>query len=71
MAIDLLLKEAQGLSEDVILEVVRFIQFIKLEKRGQTGGAVKTRRELADKYAGKIKMSEDFDDPLEDFQGYM
>ncbi len=71
MAIDLLLQEAQGLSEDTILEIVRFVQFIKQERNSQGEAAPGSRRSLSEKYAGKVKMSEDFDEPLEEFRAYM
>ena len=72
MAIDVLVAEAQGLSEDALMEVIRFVRFIKNEKRSaisDTDGGKAIRS--AGKYRGKIQMAEDFDDPLEDFKEYM
>ena len=33
MAYEMLLQEAQGMSEDALMEVIRFMRFIKLEGR--------------------------------------
>ena len=76
MAIDILLTEAQGLPEDALMEVVRFIRFIKTEiqpKPSTISNTAENRKILrtAGKYRGKIKMSEDFDEPLDEFEEYM
>ena len=74
MALDILLREAQGLPDDVIMGLVLLIQSIKSARpvgQMQTEDTTVLRRELADKYAGKIKMAEDFDAPMEEFQEYM
>ena len=36
MALDLLLQEAQGLSEDALMQVVRFMRFMKTESSEKT-----------------------------------
>lgn len=77
MAIDVLLHEAQGLSEDALMEVIRFVRFIKSERENPPGkaittdGTAKKKIRSAGKYRGAIKMADDFDAPLEEFRGYM
>lgn len=74
MAIDILLHEAQGLPEDAIMEVVRFVKFIKAEGMSRSAAHVVEKQKKvrnAGKYRGQIKMSDDFDAPLEEFRGYM
>ncbi len=70
MGVDILIKEADGLSEDKIAEVVSFIQFLKTkdnpsvttEKRQfRTPGGLK----------GDCIMAEDFDDTPECFKEYV
>ena len=76
MAIDILLHEAQGLPEDALMEVVRFVKFIKSESMNRASNATPKEQAAkqtrsAGKYRGQIKMSDDFDAPLEEFRGYM
>ena len=79
MSYELLMQEAQGLSEDELMEVVRFMKFIKTESLIefpqkqpliQNSGKsqwVRTPGGLS----GRIVMSEDFDDPIPGFEEYM
>ena len=74
MAFELLVAEASDLSEDSIMEVVRYIRKIK-EKAQRTDGDMYERshpvvRE-AGKYRGQIVMTDDFDEPLDAFRAYM
>ena len=77
MAIDILLSEAQGLTEDALMEIVRFVKFLKAEGAGRLtectseDQAVQKKVRNAGKYRGQIAMSDDFDAPLEEFRGYM
>ena len=78
MAIDLLLQEAKGLSDDTLMEVVRFIRFIKADslKAADTSGEKNPEREQktmrkAGLYKHQIWMSDDFDAPLDEFKEYM
>lgn len=73
MAIDLLLQEAQGLSEESLMEVVRFMQFIKAERKNNASFAAQAEqsRRQAGLYQGMIRMTEDFDAPLPEFKEYM
>lgn len=77
MGLDLLLQETKGLSEEALMEVVRFVKFMKSESANNLGlasandsnGTKKIR--LAGKYRGKGWMADDFDEPLNDFKEYM
>lgn len=73
MALELLMQEAQGLSEEALMEVVRFVRFIKSEDR--TAGAAKTAEprkvRQAGGFRGQIWMAEDFDAPMDEFKEYM
>jgi hypothetical protein len=78
MALDLLIQEAQGLSEDSLMEVVRFMRFIKNEhnlhliaSKKVTSTEEKPKIRQAGKYRGQFHISPDFDEPLEEFREYM
>ena len=74
MALDLILQEAQGLSEESLMEVIRFMKFIKAE--GMKAADAKSEMEYskvrkAGLYRGQIWMADDFDAPLSEFKEYM
>ena len=77
MALELLIQEAEGMSEAALLQVLRFMRFIKAEpaqqsaeeRAGQEENRPVIRR--AGIYRGQIRMAEDFDAPLEEFEEYM
>ena len=78
IALDLLLEEAQGMSEASLMEVVRFMRFVKMENNGNPEEPVSHYAEGSSNvirkpglYKGLIKMADDFDAPLEDFKEYM
>ncbi len=77
MPLDLLIQETKGLSEEAIMEIVRFTRFIKLEtmilpfEDGKKTNDGKAIRRQAGLLKGRIKMAEDFDAPLDDFEEYM
>lgn len=71
MPIDLLMKEAEGMSDDAIMEVIRFMRFIKIENNVRNSSSLKRRTGLAGKYRGQGWMADDFDAPLDDFREYM
>ena len=58
--IDLLLEEAKGMKDEDIMQVVRFIRFLKY------GDKKKCRNAGYFKDSGKGWMADDFDDPLND-----
>lgn len=76
MALELLLNEAKGMSEEALMEVIRFMRFLKVDSVNEPvtdmtalQGTKKYRS--AGSYRGQIIMSDDFDDPIEDFKEYM
>lgn len=78
MALDVLIQEAQGLTEESLMEVVRFMRFIKSEhnlhiipSEKAVSTEDKTRIRQAGKYRGQFHISPDFDEPLEEFREYM
>jgi len=77
MALDLLLQEASGLSEAELNQVIRFVRFIKIEsvnKKSSENENVNTHSSVIRKagiYRGKGWMSDDFNEPLDDFKEYM
>lgn len=76
MAIELLLSEAQGMSEEALMEVVRFMRFIKEDSVNSPGAESETTQRdrkyrAAGSFRGQITMSDDFDEPIDDFEEYM
>ena len=78
MAIDLLLQETKGLSEEALMEIVRFVRFMKTESKdsfraadAETNTENRPIRRKSGKYRGQGWMAEDFDAPLEEFREYM
>lgn len=75
MAIEALLKEAKGLSEESVMEVIRFIKFLKQETQNPSylpdslPSQQKIRKEGL--YKGQIWMSDDFNSPMDEFKEYM
>ena len=74
MAFELLVAEARDLPEESIMEVIHFIRVLKM-KSNHADGAFPSKdhpviRE-AGKYRGQIVMSDDFDEPLNEFGEYM
>ena len=79
MAYEWLMQEAQGLSEDELMEVVRFMKFIKTEaliESSQKQPLIQNSGRshwirIPGGLSGKIVMTEDFDDPIPGFEEYM
>ena len=78
MLIDMLLQEAKGMTDDAILEVVRFIQFLKIAPvknvssfAAQAGNEGKKVYRKPGLYKEQIKIADGFDDPLDDFEENM
>ena len=77
MALDILLQEVSGMSEADLNQIIRFVRFIKIESANEkntdtvnknTSGRVIRQAGI---YKGKGWMSNDFNNPLEDFKEYM
>ena len=78
MAYELLIQEAQGMSEASLMEVVRFMRFIKSERRAESSHLSTEQEKDRSMWIrkpgglnGKVRMSKDFDAPLDEFQEYM
>lgn len=71
MAIDTLINETKGMSEQDINEVIDFIRFIKIRPYKNENLTTRKKYRRAGRHQGKIRMSEDFDAPLDDFKEYM
>ena len=71
MAIDTLINEAKGMSDQDIREVIDFMRFIKIKSTKADSSSNKKKYRQAGRYQGKIRMAADFDAPLEDFKEYM
>ena len=73
MPLELLIQETQGLSNEAIMEVVRFVRFLKTESQSDTALAAQPKKKYrtAGMHRGQGWMADDFDAPLADFKEYM
>ena len=74
MALELLISEARDLSEDSIMEVVQYIRAIKFKSRHAENDVPLSEQPVireAGMYRGQVFLSDDFNEPLEDFKEYM
>lgn len=78
MAYEMLMQEAQGMSEAALMEVVRFMRFIKGESKAEATLNPTEQNTDRSKWirtpgglSGKIILSDDFDAPLDEFKEYM
>ena len=75
MALDLIVQEAEGMSDELLMEVLHFMKFIKIEQivadSQKSFSAKRTKRRTGGIYHGQIRIAEDFDAPLDDFREYM
>lgn len=65
-----LYKEIESLPEDLKQQALDFIAFLK-QKVKSSSEKSKPKERKAGSLKGKIKMSDDFDEPLEGFKDYM
>lgn len=70
MSVDILIQEANGLSEDKIAEVVSFIQFLKTKDTSKKDNAPKHYRTPGG-LKGKCVMADDFDETPDCFKEYV
>lgn len=74
MALEMLIREAEGLTDKEILEVVRYAQFLKISPRNvlfdnsSTEDNEETIYRKPGLYKGGIKILDGFDDLLDDFE---
>ena len=72
MTFETLIREAQGTSEEILDKVIRYLKYLKKEAEGKNVSKPEwQKRRPYGIYRGQIKMSEDFDAPLDDFKEYM
>ena len=76
MPVEALVEEARGLSEKAIIEVIHYVKFLKFEESGFSNFDLPVTRPVRAKrkagiWKGQVKMSDDFDEPLDDFAEYM
>ncbi len=67
MPLDMLIEETKGLSDESLMEVVRFVRFLKHENDNQS----KQKHRKAGRYRGAVLLTDDFDAPLPEFKEYM
>ncbi len=67
----ILIQEIHALPENLKLEVLHFVQFLKQKQSAQSGPAKPRKRRQAGSAKGEIFMVDDFNAPLEDFAEYM
>ena len=72
MAIDMLIKEAEGLTDTDMEKVCEYIHFLKYRVKMQgTGNPSQGKKRTAGGLEGPLVMSDDFDEPLDCFEEYM
>ena len=72
MALDLIVQEAEGMSDEALMEVLHYMQFIKITTiQKPTAENKRKKRRTGGIYRGQIRIAPDFDAPLEDFAEYM
>lgn len=78
MSIDALIQEARGMTDDTLMEVIHFMQYLKIAPLRKASFKV-TPTDQNEKniyrrpglYKDQINIAEGFDDPLDDFKEYM
>ena len=72
MTFETLIREAQGTSEEILDKVIRYLKYLKKEAEGKNVSKPEgQKRRPYGIYRCHIKMSEEFDAPLDDFKEYM
>lgn len=75
MALDILLQEAKGMSEEALMQVVQYMRFLKWEKKKPqettSTAAQKPILRQPGLYQDMIQIADDFDAPMDDFKEYM
>ncbi len=66
----LILSEIHQLPENLKLEVLHFVVFLKQEYTAKTPQKI-SRERIFGRSRGRYKLASDFDAPLDDFQEYM
>lgn len=71
MTEQILIQEIHTLPENLKLEVLHFIQFLKQKQTAKTEPEKRRKKRKAGSAKGMFVMADDFDEPLEDFAEYM
>ena len=75
MPLELLLQEAKGMTDDAIMEVIHYMQFLKIAPARSTFDSISSKEKTSYRkpglYKGQIIMADGFDDPLDEFKEYM
>ena len=83
MPLDLVIREAKGMSDEALMEVVNFMRILKVESFKEIypkleqdsnsfrGDSIRRNCRTPGLRYGQIIMSDDFDAPLDDFREYM
>lgn len=78
MPLDALLQEARGMTDDTIMEVIHYMQFLKIAPMRKTSYTVTPTSKSGESiyrkpglYKDQIKIAEGFDEALDDFKEYM
>ena len=69
MMIDRLIQETQGMSDEMLIQVINYARFLRTEDAVPSEQDKRTLRE-AGRRAGQL-IEDDFDAPLDDFKEYM
>ncbi len=69
MALDLIVQEAEGMSDEALMKVLRYMQLIKIESIRNAAEAEqgKKKKRTGGIYHGQIHIADDFDATLSDF----
>lgn len=71
MTEQILINEIHTLPENLKQEVLHFVQFLKQKQTVEAENPQPRKKRHAGSAKGEIFMSDDFDEPLEDFAEYM
>ena len=77
MPFEMLLEEAREMTDEALMEVIHYIQFLKTSSKDTNDVEIAPSREDKGKiyrepgiYKNKLKILEGFDEPLDDFEEY-
>ena len=78
MLFEMLMEEARGMTDDALMEVIHFIQFLKVAPT-MTASVSMASKSSDEKiiyrepglYKDQIQIADGFDDPLDEFEEYM
>jgi len=78
MALEMILQEAKGMTDESLMEVLNFMRYLKIssvkvriDPMQQIASNGKRKIRSGGILKGRIKMTDIFDDPIDDFEEYM